>query len=161
VTLITGEADVKRAIKSGVIAATAAVIVISSLSASAGRNHYTWVDDRGNPEFSDRPPPPGVEYEVVSTGSSLKRQVGAEEGAVPAENEPSVGNEFEAVDAEKMQVMKKNPEYCQRARDNLQTLDTAARIRVRNDQGEFRYLDEQEKESHRQTARSNIDKHCE
>ena len=119
------------------------------------------MDERGNPVHSDRPPPKGTDYEVVSTGSSLIRQVDAEEGAVPAETEPRVGNEFERVDKEQAQVVEKNPEYCRRARENLATLTTTARIRVRNDQGEYRYIDEEEKEIQRQRARDSIAVHCE
>jgi hypothetical protein len=156
-----GEKSVKRAIQTCVLTAAAVLLTISSLSANAGRDYYRWMDERGNPVHSDRPPPKGVDYEVVSTGSSLTRQVGAEEGAVPAETEPSVGNEFERVNAEQTQLVKKNPEYCQRARENLATLNTAARIRVRNDQGEFRYLDEEEKEFRRKESQDAIDVHCE
>jgi len=137
------------------------LLIISSLSANAGRDYYRWVDERGNPVHSDRPPPKGVNYEVVSTGSSLTRQVDAQEGAVPAETEPRVGNEFERVDTEQVQVVEKNPEYCKRAQENLATLTTAARIRVRNDQGEYRYIDEEEKEIQRQRAQDSIAIHCE
>ena len=151
----------KRAIRTCVLTAAAVLLIISSLSASAGKDYYRWIDERGNPVHSDRPPPKGIDYEVVSTGSSLTRQVSAEEGAVPAETKPRVGNEFERVDTDQMQVVEKNPEYCKRAQDNLATLNTAARIRVRNDQGEFRYLDEKEKEMQRQRARDSIAVHCE
>ncbi len=150
----------KRAIRTCVLIAAAVLLIISSFSANAGRNYYRWMDERGNPVHSDRPPPKGIDYEVVSTGSSLIRQVDAEEGAVPAETKPRVGNEFERVDTEQAQAVEKNPEYCQRARDNLATLNTAARIRVRNDQGEFRFLDEEEKEARRQDAQAGISAYC-
>jgi hypothetical protein len=152
---------VKRAIQTCVLTAAAVLLTISSLSANAGRDYYRWMDERGNPVHSDRPPPKGIDYEVVSTGSSLTRQVDAEEGAVPAETKPRVGNEFERVNTEQTQAVEKNPEYCQRARENLATLNTAARIRVRNDQGEYRYIDEEEKEVQRQRARDSIAAHCE
>ena len=133
---------------------------MTGLSAHAGKNHYRWIDDRGNPVHSDRPPPKGVDYEVITTGSSLVREVDADEGVVPAEVEPRVGNEFEQVDTAAAKI-EKNPEFCQRARDNLNTLDTVARIRLRNDQGELRYIDEAEKEEQRKRARETIAVHCE
>ena len=151
----------KRAIRTCVLTAAAVLLIISSLSANAGKDYYRWTDERGNPVHSDRPPPKGVDYEVVSTGSSLTRQVDAEEGAVPAVTKPSVGNEFERMDTEQIQVVEKNPEYCQRAQENLATLTTAARIRVRNDQGEYHFLDEEEKEARRQDARAGISTYCE
>jgi hypothetical protein len=138
-----------------------AAFSILSLSSSAEKNYYRWLDERGSPVHSDRPPPKGIDYEVVSTGSTLTRPVEAEEGAVPAEIEPTAGNEFEQADSEKNQRVKKNPEYCQRAKDNLATLSRAARVRIRNDQGEYHYLDAEEKEAQRQDAEAGISTYCE
>jgi hypothetical protein len=138
-----------------------AAFSILSLSSSAEKNYYRWLDERGSPVHSDRPPPKGIDYEVVSTGPTLTRPVEAEEGAVPAEIEPTAGNEFEQADSEKNQRVKKNPEYCQRAKDNLATLSRAARVRIRNDQGEYHYLDAEEKEAQRQDAEAGISTYCE
>ena len=150
----------KRASKTCIIAGALAILALSSLSASAGKNHYRWMDERGNPVHSDRPPPKGIDYEVISTGSNMVREVDGEVGAVPPEVEPTVGNEFEQVNKSKKEPVK-NPEYCQRARDNLATLNSAARIRLRNEQGELRYIDEEEKEEQRKRAQETIERHCE
>jgi hypothetical protein len=96
---------------------------------------------------------------VITTGSSLVRQVDAEEGAVPATTEPTVSNDFEPVNTNKGAV-KKSAEQCQRARENLETLNTKVRIQVRNDQGELRPLSEEEKEIQRQQAIDVIAVHC-
>jgi hypothetical protein len=151
---------VKRATNTCAIFAVAATLAFTSLSANAGETYYRWTDDRGNPVHSDRPPPKGVDYEVVSTGSTLIRPVEAEQGAVPAEISPRVGNDFEQVDTRIETEIEKNPEYCQRARDNLATLSKNGRIRMRNDQGEYRYIDEEEKEIQRQNAADAIDAYC-
>lgn len=150
----------KRALHTCAIAMTLVVLTLFSFSASAGTVYYRWIDDRGDPVHSDRPPPKGIEYEVISTNSSMVRQVEADEGAVPAEVEPRAGNEFKQLNtAPKM--IEKNPEFCQRARENLLTLNTAARIRLRDEQGELRYLSEEEKEAQRKAAQATIDAHCE
>ena len=145
--------------QTGLYTAAALVLVFSSLSSASGSEHYRWVDERGNPVHSDRPPPKGVAYEVISTKSSLVRQVSADEGAVPAETEPTVRNNFEQVDTNKT-VVKKNPEQCQRAQENLETLNTKVRIQIRNDQGELRPLTEEQKEEQRQQAKDAIAVHC-
>ena len=132
------------------------------IASASGETYYRWNDERGNPVHSDRPPDTGIDYEVISTGSSLKRVVDAEEGAVPPEITTRAGNEFEEVDPKtQAQVQKKNPEYCQRAKDNLNALNTSARIRVRDAQGEFRFLNEEEKTARRQEAEEAIATHCE
>ena len=127
--------------------------------ATAENTHYRWVDERGNPVHSDRPPEDGRDYEVITTGSSLVREVQGTQGAVPPETEPRVGNEFEQTDKE-MSVVKKNPEYCERARKNLEVLTSTARIRVRDANGEFRFLDEEEMTTQREKAEDSIAVHC-
>ena len=139
----------------------AAMLATVSLSSVGDSTYYRWADERGNPVHSDRPPPEGIDYEVVSTGSSLIRKVTASEGAVPADIQPTPGNEFSQFDTAKNTAIKKNSEFCERARNNLETLDTFARIRIRDDNGEYRYIDEKEKEEQRDQARELIRKHCE
>ena len=155
-----GEKSVKRALLTCVLIMTTTILALTGPAASAGEVYYRWTDDRGNPVHSDRPPPKGVDYEVISTGSTLTRPVEAKEGVVPLEVTPRVGNEFEQVDTRKVARIEKNPEYCKRARENLNTLNTSARIRLRNDQGEYRYIDEEEKDVQRQNAMDTIAVHC-
>jgi hypothetical protein len=137
----------------------ACMLASVTLAAVAQNTHYRWLDDRGNPVHSDRPPEDGQNYEVVTTGSSLMREVEGSKGAVPPETAPRVGNEFEQTDKEPAQI-KKNPEYCDRAQKNLETLDNFRRIRVRDENGEFRYLSEEEVEEQRREAKAAISVHC-
>jgi hypothetical protein len=145
--------------------ARAALLVLLTTNASLGlgesNNHYRWLNDRGEPVYSDRPPPKDVDYEVISSASSVKRVVAAEEGAVPPEIQPRVGNQFDQVDSAEAARSKKNPELCQKARSNLESLNSAAKIKVRNNQGEVRYLNPEEMEVERHTARGQISVYCE
>jgi len=145
-------------LKRVLVLATAALVLAGSL-ANAGQVVYRWKDDRGNPVNSDRPPPKGVDYEVISTQSSMVRPVDSKEGAVPLEVKPSADNQFEPVDASKPKI-EKNPEYCKRAKENLATLDSHARIRLRDDKGEVRFLSEEEKQVERNKALDTIKLNC-
>jgi hypothetical protein len=134
------------------------------LPGDAADTYYRWTDESGRLVVSDRPPQdPAVEYEVVSQRSPLVRRVRPGEGAVPAEVTPRPGNEFEArEDVADEDAIPKNPETCARARQNLETLNTAARIRVRDpDTGELMYLSEEDKEEQRERAMEMIRIHCE
>lgn len=132
---------------------------------SAEGTYYRWSDESGKLVVSDRPPQdPTIEYEVVSPRSNFVRRVSPGQGAVPADVNPSPGNEFEqeVANREQLEVIAKNPESCTRAKDNLETLASAARIRIRDpDNGELRFLSEDEKETQRQKARDTIRVHCE
>jgi len=134
-------------------------LAVNGSFVQAADAHYRWTDKWGNPVHSDRPPPKGIDYEVVASGTSLVRKVNSAVGVVPARIEPSIGNDFEQVET-RPDPVKKNPEICERARENLTTLNTYARIRIRDDQGEYRYIDEEEKEEQRNEARSLIAVHC-
>ncbi len=149
----------KRLTRTWLACVTFTALVTTGLYAHAEKTYYRWQDDRGNPVHSDRPPPIGTPYEVITTGSSLARQVDGDEGAVPATTEPTVRNEFTTVDT-KPKEMQKNAEQCQRAQENLETLNTKVRIQIRNDQGELRPLSEEEKEIQRKQAMDVIAVHC-
>lgn len=136
-----------------------AVALVASL-AQAGTTHYRWVDDRGHPVHSDRPPPKGVDYEVITTGSGLKRVVPAEEGAVPPEVKPSVGNEFDQIDEDAVGRNQKNPALCSRARANLEALSTNSKVIMRDDQGEERELSNEEIVSEREKAEALVSVYC-
>ena len=122
--------------------------------------YYRWIDERGHAVHSDRPPPEGVDYEVISTGSRFIRAVDSEEGAVPLDIEPSVGNEFEQLDSSPPKI-EKNPEFCQRAMDNLEVIDSSVQIQMRDDSGDLRDLTEEEREVQRKKAEDTIAIHCE
>ena len=149
----------KRATKTCLSATALAVLLFAGAWAHAESTYYRWQDAQGNPVHSDRPPPLGIPYEVITSGSSLIRRVDADEGAVPATTEPTVRNDFEPVEAKEKPV-KKNAEQCKRARENLETLDTKVRIQIRNEQGELRPLSEEEKEIQRKQAIDTVAVHC-
>ncbi|MEP5570023.1 MAG: DUF4124 domain-containing protein [Halioglobus sp.] len=134
--------------------------ILAASSTAKAEVFYRWLDDRGNPVLSDRTPPEGVDYEVVSTDSSLIRPVEAEEGAVPKTIKPTASNEFEPVKAQLPEI-KKNPVYCGRAKENLTVLDTKPRIRIKDDDGEIRFLTDEERTVKREEALKSMEAYCE
>ncbi len=138
-------------------------LLACSFSASnsvAGSTHYRWINERGIEVHSDRPPPAGIDYEVISAGTGLKRVVPGEEGAVPAEVTPSAGNDFTQVNTNEQNRDKKNPELCARAQKNLQSLTAGTRVKVRDSQGEERYLTDEELVIEKATAEAQIGVYC-
>ena len=127
----------------------------------ASESYYRWTDKHGNPVHSDRPPPKGVDYEVITTGTSLVRKVDSDEGAVLAKKKSATNSSFDSGKASSVKPSPKNAEYCARAQENLRVLDSRANIRMRNDQGETYILTEEDKEEKRAEARSVIESQCE
>ena len=139
----------------------AALVIITSLHASAGSVHYSWLNERGIQVHSDRPPPKGVDYEVISTGSTFKRVVSSDEGVVPLETEPRPGNQFDQVDNAQDGQSKKNPETCARAKTNLEALNSSSRVRHQNAKGEGGFLSPEEIDTEKTRARDQIAANCE
>ena len=122
--------------------------------------HYRWINERGTEVHSDRPPPPGIPYEVISSGTGLKRVVPGDEGAVPPEIEPRVGNEFTQVDENAAKKSKKNPELCERARTNLTALGSEIGVKIRDEKGEERFLTQEEIIVERAKAEAQAEVYC-
>jgi hypothetical protein len=146
--------------KFGLFVMLLTTVTLTCISVQASQTHYRWLDKYGNPVHSDRTPPEGTDYEVITSGTSLVRKVNSAEGAVPAETSPSVDNEFNPVDTAKPKAPEKNAEYCKRAQENLRTLNSRARIRMKDDQGETYILTEEDKEEKRAEAISVIESQC-
>jgi hypothetical protein len=144
----------------GVFVVTTALFVLLASYATADETLYRWKNERGNLVNSDRPPPAGVDYEVISIGSSMVRKVDADEGAVPLTVKPTPGNDFEQVDTTELKV-EKNAPYCERAKDNLEQIGSHARIQMRNEQGEPHYLSAEEKAAQKEKAIAAIEAYCE
>lgn len=143
------------------------LVLLGLLSATINATtdtYYRWKDDKGKLVVSDRPPKDSaIEYEVVSQRSNLMRRVLPGEGAVLPEVTSRPGNEFEQADSRppRMEAVARNPESCAQAKANLETLNTTARIRIRDeDSGELRFLSEEEKEVQRTKASDIVRVHC-
>jgi hypothetical protein len=145
------------------LALVATLLALAASAGAAGEVLYRWVDERGNQVNSDRPPPSGIEYETISTSSDMVRTVETEgEEAAPTASKPAPGKEKEAVyEDTRRVVIEKNPEYCAQAKNNLEQIDTTARIRLREANGEWRYLSMEERAVEREKALAAIDAYCE
>lgn len=134
-----------------------------SLPLQAGKpGAYVWKDENGNLQYSDRPPE-GQESEFRELqGIGLKGTRSVDKGD-GKEGEKVAEEEAEGKDKAAMKefevLPEKDPAICKQARDNLKALN-AARIRGVDEEGNRRYLSEEEKETQRATARKLIEIHC-
>jgi len=135
-------------------------LLLTSMTATADTILYRWKDEQGNPVVSDRAPPPGIEFERISTRSSVVTPL---ENTAPAAAPPparSVPPKKEPPPKTEKTIFRKNPEYCAHARKNLETLQMA-RIRFTDKDGVYRFMTEEDKEAERKNAQEIIEMHCE
>ena len=57
-------------------------------------------------------------------------------------------------------MINKNPEYCKRAPANLAAFNNLARITVTDDNGDIRFLDDEERAAQKAEAQAMIEQHC-
>ena len=131
------------------------LLTAGSLAAVAATNYYRWIDERGNTIHSDRPPPTGVDYEVVRTGASFKDSGASAEDTTQSAPE---NGEAQATNSAKSQ---KNPELCESAKGNMDALTNSDRVTMRNAKGEVHVLTAEEIEVSIKTTRGQIDAFCE
>jgi hypothetical protein len=130
---------------------------------------YRWVDDNGNPVLSDRPPETGIPYTEVGVETGFKRYpkaVSVETAdpgfQAPASSTPSSPvASSNGVQANRIEVVDAQPALCEQAKDNIFKLETLPRIRVQGDDGEVRFMSDEERAQQLQTAQSVRDAHCE
>jgi hypothetical protein len=138
------------------------LLATAGLPAMASDTYYRWVDENGTPMNSDLPPPPGIKYEKVVVGSGMSRRSPAEEASpAAAESNQPAATPREQAAATGQHASHKDPEACATARQNLDTLNTRARIRMPDGEGGYYFLTEEEKEAQREQARAVITQACE
>lgn len=129
-------------------------------SGQAASNHYRWKDAQGKTVYSDRPPPTGINYEIVSSSSPNTRAVDTEEGAMSAANGDSAAAAEQLAQEKQAEDARQRADLCARATSNLEALSGSAKIVVRTPEGEQRALSDSEIAQQRNTARSQVNAYC-
>ena len=144
------------------IAASLSLMAWSGSSIAAGDTYYRWNDASGNQVNSDRPPPAGVDYDIITT----KTNTTVDERTDQPEPPPVGGGRTDnTADQQNTPVprmeFQKDPEACAVAKKNLETLKTHVRIRMPDEDGNLRYLNMDEKATARTQAETAITQNCE
>lgn len=151
---------------------------------------WKWRDQRGQVQYSDLPPPPGVpEQNILSRPSASKARVvvmspsasaaaapvaasGAAASASGALAPKTVDPELEArrkkaeaehaekTKAEEARVAAARADNCKRAQSQMRTLDSGIRIARTNEKGEREILDDKQREDEVRRTRDVITADC-
>lgn len=108
-----------------------ACILVSSQASAIAEKVYKWTDEKGQTHYSQHPPF-NTQTEV------LKTQTGHSD-PVDYKATSETKDKVEAK-AESNTAPPKDKERCENARQNIEALKTHARIRIKGDNGEYRYL---------------------
>lgn len=153
-------------VRSGSLLILCATLMFASMSSDAGYI-YRWADSDGTVHYGEHPPKGAKATRLeTQTGKRSKRSSrkssSAERKASGTYNgEPTAppGASTESV-ATAPPAPNKNPKICENARYNLTVLNERARIRQVDENGEERYLSDEEKEQQKEAAQGAIDLYC-
>lgn len=125
---------------------------------------YKWVDEEGITHYGERAPA-DKDYSMVKTYGEVPS--GAEEAKQRLEQqraEKKMADEKGLDYAEQKKIAdqqaKVRAENCKGAKNNLKTIQENARVRILGDDGEFRYLSEEERQQQIDTAKEMITENC-
>lgn len=112
---------------------------------------YKWIDEKGVTHYSQHPAA-NVKNEVIKPKTGHSDPVTY---AIPTSTAVLNTNSSAAAKA-----AQKDPERCANARKNLETLRTFARIKVKGENGEYRYLTPDEQKQKMGEANKAIEESC-
>lgn len=137
-----------------------ALLSASPLLLAAGPSgYYRWVDDKGAPQFTQKPPlDRPSEFVRTATGAVTAVEGAAQGEAAPATaDEPQQKSDAGGLEA----VPQQDPAKCQQTRDTLGVLNSSARIREKGADGEYRYLTPTEIGEQKRLAEEAVKIYCE
>jgi len=131
--------------------------LVCSQSAFSSNKVYTWTDEEGTIHYGERPPK-DTKATVIRTRTG-KGDPSPQVESTPAPTPAQTTSTAEPQQAETESL--KNPERCEAARKNLETLKTSTRIRIADADGAMRYLNEDELEQKKADMEKTIEQACE
>jgi hypothetical protein len=134
-----------------------ACLLAGSQSFAASEKVYKWTDDKGQTHFGQRPP-------VNTKTEIIKPQTGHSEpvnypvpSKDPVEQKNPHSTENKAAGKTKPLADK---ERCEAARKNAETLKTHVQIRIKGEDGQFRFLNPEEQKQQLAEATKAIEESC-
>ncbi len=125
---------------------------------------FKWVDEQGITHYEERAPA-DKEYskvttygEVPSGGAEAKKRL--EQQRADKKTAGEKGAEYAEQKKLADDQAKIRAENCKGARSNLKTIQENARVRILGDDGEFRYLSEEERQQQLDSANETIAENC-
>lgn len=149
------------------IATTSLLLLLLGQPANASPT-YRWVDDNGNPVLSDRPPETGVPFTEVGIESGFRpyaKPVSSEENEsserpASSANRSTLTASADVSESARLEAVEPQRALCDQARDNIFKLETFARMRVQDDNGEVRFMTDDERASQLSSAYQVRDANC-
>nr|ADI18772.1 hypothetical protein [uncultured gamma proteobacterium HF4000_36I10] len=130
-------------------------------TALAKSGYYRWLDDEGQPHFTQKPPADRPST-FIESNKGYSRSSDAQpdsEPSYPPKRADSAPAEQKA--PEQYEVLPdKDPKRCMEARQAVDNFARGQRLRVKDENGEYRLLNNEEKAEQKVKAKELVDIYC-
>jgi hypothetical protein len=135
------------------------LVFVSLLSTAHAAKIYRWVDDNGQPHYSENPPRE-MKAETLNINATGTGSAGT--ASASSTSKPTI--KPKAVKEEKSLKEEHSPEdkakYCQQSRDLLQRMNGNTQRRFEQPDGSYRKLEQSEIADYLAQAQAGIKNHC-
>lgn len=135
-------------------------VAVSALVQPAFATAYKWVDENGETHYSQSPPA-AVKTEVIKppagSAASIPKASAGVTSKAPATNDSAQPTPDAKAKAEDATVRAEN---CAIARKNLEVLKTAPRVTIKDQNGLYHRLSDEERKARSAEAQKRIDEFC-
>lgn len=133
------------------------LIALFSCTGALAAKVYKWTDEKGITHFSEHPPL-NTKTTLVKPQISMGESESSSEAASSTATSSKASNTAAAA-AERAAALK-DPQRCEDARRNLETLKTYTHIKIKEENGEYRYLTPDEQAQKAQEASKAAEESC-
>lgn len=152
---------------SRVFSATFVIVLVfaSSLATSHAAKIYHWVDDKGQPHFSEKPPRERTskELNVRASGKGSASNVVDPSSSKKAKTSSAISTEKTRVETKSLvseHSAEDKAKYCQQSHKLLQQMKANTQRRFKQPDGSYRKLEQAEVEEYRAQAQTGIENYC-
>jgi hypothetical protein len=141
---------------------TAGAVMVFLMAAAAQAVIYKWTDEKGKVQYSQTPPP-GVNAALIEPAAPPPNAGQSDEALQKRlegfEQRREAREKSKAEQAGEKEAQKIRAENCQRARDDLATLQAHGRISIKEGDT-YRALTEEERQAKISEAQAHVDEFC-
>lgn len=130
------------------------LFLVAFSGSAISKDFYRWKDAEGVTHYSEKPPRDASATKVRATNTKMPA-----DGYSPSSPKPTEKAQ-ESTAAASANDKERNAQRCEAAQKNAKTLQEKNRIRIKDDNGEYRYLDQNEIAEKLKMARQIIDEEC-
>jgi len=138
------------------------LIIMSTLATSHAAKIYRWVDDKGQPHYSENPPR-DIQAEALNVRSSGTGSAGSAATSSASSSSKKVKNTIKEPAAESLtseHSSEDKAKFCQQSRDLMQQMSANTQRRFKQADGSFRKLEQAEIADYRAQAQAGIENYC-